>query len=420
MPTVNSQNGFSELASKDVITLDANYPHSSQRWRYYVGGNREFIRYGNSTGFSAGDGFKTITTSGGTTHTYKTAQRFNHTARYESEACMSFKLEQPLSTGEKAVVGYGDPDLENGMANADGWFVEFEPETANDECYLAVYENGTITTNGGSRKKVELNSPSTDWQRFGIRIFSGGPEKIELFENSPAVARVPGRGYRKVGSVSSSNSKAIQSTTNKQVTFSVKGSGAALSISGAGFEKIASNVGEASRVKQVGFFDVPVNTTGTYVPIASARQHPSKSSVIGGLLDMRISHFNSEANVEVIAKEFDPQNVTYGGGDSWSYRAGLTEDETTVQFRNDVDQIVDETGAAQSTTNSPGGNLVARSVDIVSTSGGGGPNATITENISGANGTARNFFLSGDVGVVLCKVTATGNLSLEFIYKENW
>lgn len=403
----------------NATDISAKYPHSSQRWRYYIGGNREFIRYGDSTGFSSSDNFTAITTSGGAVYTYETAQKFEHSVRYESEIGVSFKIEQSLDAGEKIVVGYGDPDLENNMASADGWFMEFESGIPNDECYIAVYENGTIITNGGSRKKVELTNPVTNWSRLSIQIFSGGPEYISLYENTPFEAKTSNRGFRKVGTASSNEDKIAEISTNKKITFSIRGSGASMEISGASFNVNSAESNSLSRTKQLGFFGVPVNTTGTYIPIAAARQEPSKSDIKGELLNMRITYFDSEADVEVVAKEFDPQNVTFGGSDSWKYEAGLTADETTVQFRNDVDQVVDNTGSSTGSTSNPGGNLVARSVDVVSSTGFGA-NQTLSQVTASANGSARNFFLSGDVGVVFCKTTATGNLSLEFTYQENW
>jgi len=60
---------FGNLISEitNVINIEGQHPYNQERWRYFIENastgelNPEYIQYGNSTAFTDGDDFKTIT-----------------------------------------------------------------------------------------------------------------------------------------------------------------------------------------------------------------------------------------------------------------------------------------------------------------------------------------------------------------------
>lgn len=408
MPDVSLPN---DRAKNLVADLNLAYPHSAQRYRYYVDGSREFIIYGNSTGFTD-NGFKTLTSSGGSTHEYRTAQNFIHVAGRESRITTGFKLNRLPNSGERVVVGYGNPDIENDLASADGWLIEIPPGLNSNEVYFNLYRNGSIISNDGQKRLVQLENDLTDWNALTIRTALNGHFGAQLlqtsvdqnFEQTETASRLVAASY--------DGNKGPQNK-NAPITYAVKGDGLEIDVGDAAFEQLPETAEPQKRFKEFGFFNLNVGTTGTFVPIAAARQAPSQDAISGVLQKLTISNFDSNnATLTVLFKEFDPSKVNFAGTGSWSTPTGMISSETSVQVREDVDQFADNTGTLVTSTADPGGTLTSRTVEITGSQ-------SSPDTIS-ASENPRNFFIGGNIGVALVNTDTTGNVSLEFQYSEEW
>jgi len=410
----------------NISNIQTNFPHSSQRWRYYIENSgtleREYIKYGNRTGFTETDYSKRIEAPSGGVAEYRTAEIFNHVTGNSSLVNTTFQLNQSLSSGEKFVVGYGNPDLQNNMAGADGWFVEFEPNLSTNECLFSVYNNGNIITNGGNKKLVELVKPYTYWQRLSLIIQNLGAVGSELHEK---FAEADGNVREtQVGRVSATANPLSPSSSNNQIRYTVKGQGNGLEmeIGHTEFKREQGSSQSSVRPKALSLEDISINTTGTYVPVVAAREQPDKETITGTLNSLEIVDFDSEATVKVVVKAFAKDKVTFSTTNGWNVPPEFTEQETTIELRQDVDSFADSSGSLVQDSNGLGGNLVASSVDVISSSGGGpgqGNASSFIQNKSTLPQVASTI-LDSDVLVLLVKATSTGNLTVNFSFTENW
>lgn len=344
-------------STENRADLASHFDFSQERWRYFrrdsTSGSlsREYIAYGNKTGFTdTVDSYIIEPTSTDYIAQLETAERFRYNVGYTSKISFAFQTNQSLKSGDKVVMGYGDPDLENNMASADGWFVEFVPSLSDSECYFNTYRNGTLVSNGGSNNVVQLEKGITDWRRFEIEInwYNISASKlVESYTNSD------GCQIDESQSRTSPTDKKGPQTANKKLTFSIRGGGngtsletgsAAVIINGTSFDR--------KRTKSDRFSD-KVTSSKTWVPVLAMRRDPNRSNVFVALKNLTILRYSSE-NVEMQIKGFSKDKVNFGSG-SWSTPDGLSPNNSVLQVRNDVDQIVDQSGNLQSTTDNPGG-----------------------------------------------------------------
>jgi len=119
-------------STKNKADIAAHHNYSAERWRYYRRDSdtgsltREFIQYGNTTGFTDNvDSFTISPTQNDYIAQMRTAERFNYIVGYTKEVSFAFQTNQSLNTGDVVVVGYGDPDIENrtGSSKTFRWHV---------------------------------------------------------------------------------------------------------------------------------------------------------------------------------------------------------------------------------------------------------------------------------------------------------
>jgi len=95
-----------------------------------------------------------------------TTERFRYVVGYVIEPSFAFELNRSLETGDKLVVGYGEPDLENDMADGDGWFFIHTPDQNDDEVEVAEYRAGEKKDS----EVVTLEKAITIWKRLAIDL----------------------------------------------------------------------------------------------------------------------------------------------------------------------------------------------------------------------------------------------------------
>src|SRR6056297_788376 len=136
---------FGSQVTKGVTNeadLSGNYPLSPERWRLFIDGTRQFIQYDTISQLAEIVDGHEITPEQGEVARLATTERFRYVVGYVIEPSFAFELSRSLETGDKLVVGYGEPDLENDMADADGWFFIHTPDQADDEVEVAEYRAG--------------------------------------------------------------------------------------------------------------------------------------------------------------------------------------------------------------------------------------------------------------------------------------
>jgi len=135
---------FDQLSSTGInnkADIASHYPHSPERHRLYINDSRFLLQYNSTAKFEDADDSWILKPAAGDTIQYQTAERFRYVVGFVSAVGQAFQTNQSLQSGDKIVVGYGDSDLANDMAAADGWFVEFVPELADDQGYLTTYRH---------------------------------------------------------------------------------------------------------------------------------------------------------------------------------------------------------------------------------------------------------------------------------------
>jgi hypothetical protein len=312
------------------------------------------------------------------------------------------------------VVGYGDPDLVNGMASADGYMLEFEPGLADNEAYFSMYRNGTVVSGGGSRTLVTLERGVTDWRRFAIDFNwynVGNATLTETYTQN-------GDQFNDVrGKVSPDGQKGPENA-NKRLHYSIQdgGNGLELETGSAGVVTLG-NVNEIRRFKGLWYFGQSIDATDSWVPLTAFRRSPDDRNVNLQINSLTALNYSASDDVVLICKCFDESNVTFGGGDSWSPPDHVTGQNSAIEERTDVDQIVDDTGALVSDTPTPGGYKVARSVSSSGTDQPGPGGAPV--NTAGDIQLKRSVY-NGDVAVILGFSGSTGDVDYEFSISEDW
>lgn len=410
---------FGDFVSQSTHRADlpSDYPHSAERWSYYIesGGSLvpEFIEYGDTTGYTDNGDYKTITPSVGTVHVYSSAERFRHVVGHQSELNFVFNLNQSLQTGEKVVVGYGDPDLHNDMASADGWFLEFEPGLADDEAYFSMYRNGTIVSNGGSRKLITLNQPVTDWKRYSINVAVDGPGSCELRET-----------YNEGGEIKTEDIGVIvtdgdrgPTSFNKRCEFAIQAGGVdnglEMNLGSVSFSTL-NVVLEITRLKEFGWEGVTLGTTNTWVPLMAIRVDPNRFKINTTLDSIQVLNYTGNDQINLIVKSFNSEEITFTGGSSWDSPDGIISNESVLEVRSDVDTFFDSTGTAQSTSDTPGGYQIGRGL------------LSPTNNkfekgfVSNKTPNVKRDLFDGDIAVVFAKSASTGDVNFEMVFLEEW
>lgn len=414
---------------KDVTSYDFTLPFSSQRLRYFKesGGSlkRKFVKYGQSNGISEFDTFKRITSSSGKVSKIKTARGFSLESGRQASPSFIFKLNRSLNSGERVVFGIGDPDLANGMENAEGYFFEVAPELSSNEVYFSIYNKGNLLNEGEKKEVIDIENSILSWNKLSCNIYPG-PFSTALIYNNFSASLKDGTFDTRVGKVSTDGSIGPESLLS-HLNFNVKGNGLSIDVRSTSIKK--ETINKPVRIKQLGVDAIPVGTVGTWVPVAAARQMPDRKMIQGALNSFTLTDFTSDGYVQAVVQSFAKNKVTFSGADSWQITPPLSKDGTTIQTRVDVDQISNQSGSLVSETKMPGGNLIARSVAklVSDSSSGGGPppfnsgnSSTLIQDTFSPNENPENFFNDDDIFVVLVQVENAGDISFEFKFRENW
>ena len=409
------------VGTRSDADLASHYPYSPERYRLSVDGGRQFIQYnGEPTQFTDfGDGFELAPQADGEVVTLKTAERFRYTVQFVVKWSIAFKINQTLQAGDVWVVGFGNPDLENATddtpgPNADGWFVYQNASNNADEATLAEYRDGTSV----DETTVSFSELPESWGRLAGETNwynVGETNLIESFvekENGNTEQR-----NQEIGTVGVLKGKGPE-TANKQLHASVKaGDGAGsltFEVGSLGIQTLG-NITPIVRSKSFKFNLDYTLTSGEYEPLAAVRVDPDRSQVTSEAVNLEPLEFTADDSVELSLQVFDESNVLNGSGNvlvdsDYKTPVPLSPINSTLEVSNAVEQVVDRDGTAQTSVAKPGGYQVG--AGFLSTSGG--------EFAQTQSQTEKRLIPDGDIAVIMAKSDATGTVTGDYQWKEQW
>jgi len=290
-------------STQNEADIAGHYPFTPERWRVFVDGTRQFIQYGDISQYNdIVDGHELIPAQGEVV-TMKTAEKYRYIVGYVIRPSFAFEVSRTLETGDKVVIGYGEPDLNNDMNNADGWFFIYRPDLKDTEVEIAEYRNGTEVDSS----VVNITKGIDIWKRLAIDLnwYNVGNAIYTETYTTDSEQR-----NEIIGQTSVDDDKGPEQG-NQHITFSVKrgASSSALTLeAGSVGLQTLGDVDVIERIK-VAANDYTFSTTDAWVPILAVRTDPDREVVSSQLSDVQITGWDGSDDVEIAAQIHGPSKV---------------------------------------------------------------------------------------------------------------
>lgn len=383
------------------LDIAAHYPFSDERWHLFRNGTRQLPSYGSITGFNDAPDVYELSPAQSETLSMETTERPRYTVQYELEDTFALSISRALEAGDRIRVGAYD--------NEDGWFYEHNDTHDIDQIDVVTLRNSSEVL----RETHRLGEPLTTFTRLGIETpwYDVGRQLWTQSYSKNGVQQNP-----VIASTSRDNGKGPR-TGNLPVQYEI--------VRGASSSPITLNVGSVG-VNTKGDTDstnrskefvknITVNTTGAWVPIFAVRIDPEQYMTNCQLRRIEALKFTGNSDIEMIAKMFDPSNVTDGGGNplvdaDFGVPDEINTQNSAIQTTEAVEQVVDNTGTLQTSMQHPGGYQIGFSTlttDKKSTAAAQSP------------GTKAQI-VEDDIMVVLVETGASGDIKWRNTIEEDW
>lgn len=415
-----SVDAFGNLLARNTTNeadIGSQYNYSPERQRLYLNGERVHIQYGEGGSIfnDTVDSFE-LTPNQGDVLKLTTAERFRYIVGYVIRPSFSYKVSRQLEDGDKIVVGYGDADLENNMANADGWFFIYTPDLEDKQVEIAEYRLGEKV----SSSIVDVNKAINVWKRMAIWInwYNVGINHFqETFTDN-------GQQHNPiVGSLAVDDDKGPASA-NQRVEFAIQrasdSSPITLEIGSVGVETLG-DVGVIKRQKvsthNHTFSSTAVNND-EWEPILAIRNNPDNPNVYNELLEIFITEWDGTDDCRLVAKAHH-QSKVYKSGDveledsDFSPPSLHNEFNSAIQVSTAVTKAADNTGSIVATTENPGGYQIGFT-QTRSTGSGNNRETTRTKR------QIKRSIHNGDIIVIWGNADSTDNLDYEIVIEQDW
>ena len=398
-------NGLIDVFGKPIadntvnkIDLASHYPYSPERWRIYVDGSKVFPEYNSVAQYNHNVDVHELKPNAGETVAFETAERPRYVVQYEAIASFALSINQKLQSDDKIKFGLFD--------GVDGWYLEHNATHKEKEVDLVTIRNNNELV----REKKTLSKAIFDFTRYELRTnwYNVGRQ---MWRQSYTK-----KGDQKndlIGKTSVDGQRGPQ-TGNLPLRYEVTaGSGTSNLIFNAGSVGYVI-LGSPSAIKRIKGIDQTVTTTTADVwePIAAFRIDPNRKIVSTQITDLEALGYTGSGDVKLIAQSFNKENVGLGT-DGWKYHPQITKANNVIQYRNDVTSIVDDTGTSSATVSDPGGYQLGRSILI----GTGGGTKTAKNN---GNVNIKRELHEDSICVILSYVTATGDITYEITFEQDW
>lgn len=386
--------------------IASHYNHSPERHRLYINGNRFLLQYNSTTKFSDDVDSWSLKPDAGDAITYYTAERFRYAVGYVISIGQAFSINQSLQDGDKVVVGYGDADLSNDMAGADGWFVEFVPELPSDQGYITTYRDGELV----DKRLTRFEKGLTDWRRMENELnwYNVGNRILRETYTDGGVQKNPRQQDSSIpddkGPVSG----------NHRVVFGVKA---------------GSNTSNLEL--EVGSLDVIIkgNSTPILRDKAAALTSTYEELTAGNweaIAAFRVSADNYNVNVQLTGLEFmesvqstDVQLLVISVDPSKTDATGFgtpvehSSQNSALESTTNISSFPDSNGNVVTDASDPGGYQLGYASSYAEGSGS-------NERFASSGRVRKRSIYNVDVAVVLAKAGTSTDLTFEYNTEQDW
>jgi len=418
-PYKDRQLGYEDLFDKLIadgtsnrLNLLGNNPYSPERWRvFYDSGStgsftRRFIQYGDNANYNHLVDRHVLSPDQGDTMKMETGEYITYVAQYVLRPSFAYELANELSGNDKVTIAFGEADLNNGMANADGWIIEIEPSKSNANVFFGMYRDGTVV----DRSEVTFEKASTIWKRVHIDLNwynVGAAELVETYTDN-------GEQFNETqATVSNDNGKGPQ-YGSAPLEISVRNDSGNAEIQPGSIAAVVLGQPESIVRQKSWARDASINTTGTWVPQYAVRARGDLRRIKTIIDQISIVNYTATARVNAVIQSFGPEKVTFTGSDSWSVPNELSPRNSTLEARTDIDQFPNQDGTLVNSTNNIGGYQIGTSTFSVSKVQG----ASITSR--GDRQNIKRPLHRDDVAIILFKSTDTGTATFDITTEQEW
>jgi hypothetical protein len=386
--------------------IASHYNHSPERHRLYVNDSRFLLQYNSTTKFADNPDNWTLKPNAGDTIEYYTAERFRYAVGYVISIGQAFQVNQSLQTGDKVVVGYGDADLANDMASADGWFVEFVPELPDDQGYITVYRDG----NQVFKELTRFEKGLTDWRRMQNELnwYNVGNRTIlETYTDN-------GQQFNEIQNNSSIDNDKGPISGNHRVVFGVKagGSTTGLELEAGSMDVIIKGNAKPILRDKAGALTNNYEglTAGNWEAIAAVRVNPENDNVNVQLSGLNIMETSTNTDVQLLVISVNPSNT-----DASSFETPVehSDQNSALQVTTNVSTFPDVDGNEVTNSTNMGGYQLGYASTYTQDTG------TNERRASSGRVRKRNIY-NGDVAVVLAKAGDPTEITFENNTEQEW
>ena len=392
---------------KNVADIASHYNHSPERHRLFINGTRFLLQYGTTPKFEDTADSYILKPAAGDVIEYRTAERFRYVVNYILEASTAFRVNKKLQGDDKIVMGMGDLDLANDMANANGWFREWRGGDNGNECYLTTYRDGESI----NPQKATLVNQITDWQRI--------EDQINWYNVGNRVARETYTRYGEqfnpiVGQTSVDGAKG-PSRGNFPFVFGIKAddstTGLELETGSLGIN-VLGDVDPVFRVKESSVTESH-SGGGQWEPLFAVRRDPNNANVFINLSDIKVAEVSADGDIEVLALAVDPSKTDASNFVTPVYHSN-TNSAIKESTGDDVTTFPDSTGAIQTAADNPGGFQLGFTAYYTAGTGTANRRSTTT------SGVRKRAISNGDYVVFLGKSSTAMDVTINYETEQQY
>lgn len=416
----SSSDSFNKLIANGTESradIGSEYDHSPERKRLFINGSRFNLQYNSTTKFEDTVDSYTLKPAAGDTIVYQSAERFRYFVGYIIAASYAFsanKTVDQLTGNDKIVIGYGHTDLENDMANADGWFIIFEPGLDKGTAKIQQIRNGTVV----DEEIIDMVNTLDIYKRIEQRINwynVGNCEFLETFTDDGEQVN------ERIGALSKDDGKGPESG-NQHVSFAVRADSTTTDLeldTGSIGVNILGQATPVLRSKAAVLREIPHSGSGDYEALFAMRVDPNRKNVVVNITNIEITELSQSADAEILAIACDPDNVKDSDGNALVDSDFNVPDEhsaknSVLEVTEAVDQFPDSTGTVVTSTADPGGYQVGFAYTAT---GGTGVNAQASKQ---SNVIRKRQIKENDYIVVLGRTGTTVDFSTLFVTEQDW
>lgn len=396
-------------ATTNVIDLASHYQFSPERLRLFTNGSRQFVQYGETSGFTdAADVWQLSPAAGDTMH-IESAESGTYTVNYTIQHSQAFGLNQELQDGDRLRCG-----PYNGT---DGWYIEQRgADHAADQVDLIQERGGTQTTLAAD---VTLPKPLTEFNRHEIEYawynVSGQVWTVShtIVGDDSAATTQANDEYASTAMDSGRGPE----TGNLNIWFEVTASATTTDLTldvGSSSIIVLGDARTLQRDKPQRVQVTLPSTNDTWLPVYAVRIAPDNANVNCNLTILDIMNYGNNADLDLLAVSVDASNTDASGWDTPEFHHAQN---SALQSTTNISEVPNTSGTQTTLGSSEfvGGYTLA-SAAIAATGN--------TRETSGTRSGAvleKKSILNSDHLVFLAR-TGNAGATLDFIWDadQNW